>query len=137
MSQHKEGQYSLFPKSSGLKGCGGCICKKCLFGRSGRCPYGGCFDDLRAKAMPYFNAHPDEPPRTLWSNWEAEQGHWCRGGITYHAAACDNFVVYEESVIQECLKALIQVFQDGYMRCGIIDFIGCEQCYKEFLEREA
>lgn len=31
----------------------------------------------------------------------------------------------------------VQVFQDGYIQCSIIDSIGCKECYQRFAERQA
>ena len=47
--------------------CGQCICENCLYWWSGRCSYGRCFDDYRAKENPYDKAHPDKPPRKAWN----------------------------------------------------------------------
>lgn len=32
----------------------------------------------------------------------------------------------------ECLKAVVAVFQDGYIDCSLVDTLGCEACYKEW-----
>lgn len=106
------------------KSCSDCICRDCLYWWSGRCPYGGCYDDYRAQADPYDKAHPGEPPRTGWSHWETDQAHWCRGGSYYHVRECGHFVKYEGQQVRECLKAQVSVFQDGFIRCGIIDCMG-------------
>lgn len=76
---------------------------------------------------------PGLPPRTLWSDWNkpGEQTHWCRGGVFYPAHYCESFVKYEGSIIEECVRASIEVFQDGYIRCSIKDQIGCETCIDE------
>lgn len=57
-------------------GCTGCACRNCLYWWSMRCPYGKCWDDHRADTDPYDKAHPGEPPRTWWSDWNkpGEQG---------------------------------------------------------------
>lgn len=117
-----------------MAGCSDCICWKCLYFWSARCPYGKCWDDHRAKEDPYDRAHPDEPPRTLWSNWHkpGEQAHWCRGGTFYPVSYCPHFVKYLGEKIQRCLLANVQVFQDGYILCDIIGSIGCEECYRRF-----
>lgn len=117
--------------------CGSCVCRSCLYWWSHRCPYGGCYDDLRAKENPYNIAHPDKPPRTAWSNWNkpGEQAHWCRGGVFYPAHYCERFVKYMGSRIEKCLRCNVQVFQDGYMDCCLVETVGCENCYKEFSQR--
>lgn len=74
---------SEYPKTFSVAGCDKCICKDCLYWWSERCPYGECYDDRRAKEIPYEAAHPDQPPRTGWSNWREDQNHWCRGGVFY------------------------------------------------------
>lgn len=116
--------------------CSGCICKDCLLYNSGRCPYGGCYDEKRAKDYPFDKAHPERTPRTLWSNWnkEGEQAHWCRGGSFTHALVCDSFIPYDDNktIVKECLNALIVVFQDGYISCSLVDTMGCEECYRQF-----
>ncbi|MDT4377355.1 hypothetical protein RO787_29015, partial [Blautia coccoides] len=74
-------------------GCGQCVCRNCLYWWSDRCPYGGCWDNHRAETDPYDKAHPDKPPRTVWSHWDkpGEQAHWCRGGTFYPAHYCPGF----------------------------------------------
>lgn len=117
-----------------------CICRNCLYWWSNRCPYGDCYDDHRAEADPYDKAHPDEPPRKQWSNWDkpGEQAHWCRGGTFYPAHYCKHFVKYKGSDIQDCVDAPIKIFQDGHIICSLKDSIGCEECIarKEGRERE-
>ena len=117
--------------------CEDCVCNNCLFYCSGRCPYGGCFDDKRALDYPYDAAHPDEPPRKLWSQWAepGEQAHWCRGGIFYPVSCCKDFVKYKGCKVKECLKANVAVYQDGYVQCSLLDNFGCERCYKEFEQK--
>lgn len=115
-------------------GCTGCICRSCLFWWSSRCPYGDCWDDYRAKTNPYDKTHPDQPPRTLWSNWNkpGEQAHWCRGGTHYPNYHCEHFVKYKGQQVKHCLRSTVSVFQDGYISCSIIDSVGCERCFKEW-----
>lgn len=119
--------------------CGDCICKKCLYRWSGRCPYGGCWDDYRAEVDPYDAAHPDQPPRKWWSNWNkpGEQAHWCRGGCFYPVYYCPHFVKYQEQehIVKTCLGENVSIFQDGYIQCSMVDSIGCQECYRRFLER--
>lgn len=128
----KEWKESLDHKT--FVGCESCVCRHCLFWWSSRCRYGECWDDHRAIINPYDKAHPDQPLRKLWSNWDklGEQAHWCRGGITYPIHYCKSFVKYKGQQVKTCLKANVSVFQDGYISCGIIDSVGCERCYEEF-----
>lgn len=115
-------------------GCGDCICRRCLWYASSRCPYGGCQDERRAREEPYPG-----PVRKSWTEWDkpGEQAHWCRGGICYAADSCDRFEAYDPArhQVRECLDSVIEVFQDGFIRCGLIDVIGCEECYRRFEER--
>lgn len=110
--------------------CGQCVCKNCLYWWSSRCPYGDCYDDIRAKENPYDKAHPSEPPRKAWSDWNkpGEQAHWCRGGIFYPVTYCENFVKYKGQTVEDCVDAPIQIFQDGYVICSLKDTIGCDEC---------
>ena len=134
MSGKMEGQISIFEylesQKTHFRSCGQCACRSCLYWWSSRCPYGGCYDDHRAKVNPYDKAHPGKPPRTGWSNWNkpGEQAHWCRGGALYPEHYCENFVKYKGSEIEECVDCNIQVFQDGYISCSIKDAMGCEAC---------
>lgn len=119
-------------------GCGKCDCMTCLYWWSERCPYGSCWDDHRAQVNPYDAAHPLEPPRTEWSNWNkpGEQAHWCRGGENYPMyEECSYYVRYEGQRVKECLKANVAIFQDGYIGCDIINTFGCRRCYKEWEEK--
>lgn len=118
-------------------GCGPCICKKCLYWCSQRCPYGECYDDHRAQEKPYDAAHPDKPPRTGWSNWNkpGEQAHWCRGGRFYPTYECKHYVHYTGQLVKSCLEANVSVFQDGYIDCSLVDTVGCAECYRRFEEK--
>ena len=118
--------------------CGHCICRSCLLWNTGRCPYGTCYDDFRAKENPYDKAHPDKPPRKLWSNWNkpGEQAYWCRGGTFYPVKRCEKFVKYFGCEITECIKAPVAVYQDGYISCSLVDSVGYEACYREFEEKQ-
>lgn len=120
-----------------IPNCSHCVCRRCLYWWSGRCPYGGCYDDRRAQEEPYDKVHPDRSPRMAWSNWDrpGEQAHWCRGGAFYPEQYCINFVKYKGCKVKECLKANVAVYQDGYIQCSLVDSIGCEKCYKEFNEK--
>lgn len=130
-------EWSNSQKKIAIGGCIDCACGACLYWWSSRCPYGGCWDDHRAQANPYNKAHPWEPPRKYWSNWNkpGEQEHWCRGGTCYPISYCPEFVKYKGQQIQTCLKASVSVFQDGYINCSLVESMGCEACYKEFEER--
>lgn len=117
-------------------GCQACICRGCLMWWSSRCPYGECYDSHRAAVNPYDAAHPGKPPRTLWSSWRTDQAFWCRGGTFYAAVWCEHYVRYSgESSVRSCLGQNVQVFQDGYILCGIIDTVGCTECYRRFEEQ--
>ncbi len=135
-----EGQITLeewISRPSHICGCTGCICEKCLYRWSFRCPHGNCYDDYRAKTDPYNKTHPEKSPRTGWSNWNkpGEQEHWCRGGANYPVSYCPSFVKYKGVQVKECLKAVVSVFQDGYIDCRLVESYGCEKCYQEFEER--
>ena len=110
--------------------CSQCVCRKCLFWWSGRCQYGECYDDKRAAKEPYDKAHPSEPLRTGWSNWNhpGEQAHWCRGGILYPISYCEKFIKYIGSTVEDCVSAPVQIFQDGYTFCTLKESIGCDAC---------
>lgn len=86
MSEYLKTRYGSFPH------CGSCVCQKCLYWWSGRCPEGECYDDKRAKEEPYNKAFPERSPRTQWSNWNlpGEQAHWCRGGTFYPVSYCEH-----------------------------------------------
>lgn len=120
----------LDEKSNTIAICDRCVCRACLYWWSNRCPYGECYDDYRAKIEPYNKIYPDKPPRTGWSNWNklGEQAHWCRGGILYPVSYCEHFEKYKGSIIEECIDASIQIFQDGYIACSLKESIGCEIC---------
>ena len=115
--------------------CDDCVCQACLYWWSYRCPYGKCYDDHRAQVAPYDEAHPDKPPRTYWSDWEEEQAYWCRGGEIFPVSYCEHFVKYKGQQVKHCLRALVSIFQDGYMYCSIVGIQGCQWCYEWFEER--
>lgn len=130
-----EGQIDLFNyvkerDSRTIKHCGQCVCDNCLYWWSHRCPYGDCYDDIRAKENPYDKAHPDKSPRKMWSNWNkpGEQAHWCRGGMFYPTKYCEHFVKYKGSTVEDCVDAPMQIFQDGYIICSLKETIGCDEC---------
>ena len=118
--------------------CRECACRNCLYWWSSRCPYGDCYDDHRAKTDPYDKAHPNEPPRTAWSDWNkpGEQAHWCRGGILYPENYCKHFQKYKGSTVEDCVSAPMQVFQDGFIKCTLKESIGCEACIAQAEGRE-
>ena len=117
--------------------CGDCVCHNCLYWWSKRCPYGECYDDYRAETDPYDAAHPDQPPRDYWSDWNkpGEQAHWCRGGWFYPVSYCPHFVKYQGQVVKTCLGENVSIFQDVYIRCSMVDSNGCQECYRRFEER--
>lgn len=119
-----------------LGGCGPCACRTCMLWWSARCPYGGCYDDHRAKVEPW----PGKV-RTSWTNWDkpGEQAHWCRGGACYPVERCDHYILYEpeKTLVRDCLDAVVVVYQDGYIRCSIVDNVGCEECYRRFQDRHS
>lgn len=129
-------QLSIFDcKVAAFGSCAGCICRECLYWWSYRCPYGGCWDKRRAKTDPYNKVHPGQLPRSAWSNWKMEQAYWCRGGIFYHALYCEKFIKYKGCIIKECLKCCVAVFQDGYILCSLVEYLGCKMCYQEWEEK--
>lgn len=73
-----------------------------------------------------------------WSDWNkpGEQAHWCRGGVCYPATHCLHYVKYIECTVKECLKATVQVFQDGYIDCSLIENYGCEKCMEEWERKQ-
>ena len=117
-----------------LAGCGHCVCRTCLMWWSRRCPRGGCWDEYRAKADPW----PGEV-RTSWTNWNlpGEQAHWCRGGAFYPVDTCPDYVRYESdrTLVRACLLENVTIFQDGYILCGLVNVLGCQECYRQFEER--
>jgi hypothetical protein len=60
----------------------------------------------------------------------AEQGG--KGGICHPAVPCVRYVRYTGSIVKECLKAVVEVYQDGYISCSLIEDYGCEKCLNEF-----
>lgn len=135
------GQIDIFEYLASLPdviwgGCGPCICNRCLYWWSGRCPNGHCFDDKRAVDDPYDKAHSGKPPRTAWSNWNkpGEQAHWCRGGTFYPAYQCSHFKKYMGQKIETCIRANISVYQDGYIHCSLANTVGCEACYESMMQ---
>lgn len=99
--------------------CGSCICRICLLWWSDRCPYGGCWDEHRARINPY------------------DQAYWCRGGVFYPTDKCEHFAEYDEAAtqVQDCLRAPVTKYQDGYIRCSLVESVGCEECYRQWERR--
>lgn len=114
-----------------IGGCGTCACIGCLKYRAGTCPRGGCYDEWRAEHQPWPG-----PERRQWTNWDApgEQAHWCRGGRFYPAEACDDFMKYDdrEHRVKECFGQVVEVFQDGTVKCGFVNLMGCEECIRRY-----
>lgn len=119
-------------------GCSSCQCYMCLYWWSSRCPYGECWDDHRSLVNPYDKVHPNEPPRTGWSNWRTDQAYWCRGGFCYPNDTCENYVKIDDSQthVEDCLSAVVTVYQDGFIRCSLLNSVGCEECMRRFEEKE-
>lgn len=131
MSEYLKTRYGSFPH------CGSCVCQKCLYWWSGRCPEGECYDDKRAKEEPYNKAFPERSPRTQWSNWNlpGEQAHWCRGGtffiIQYHGETRDGDS--RGQLLTEPIKTidtsnrygLVTAFVTKYYKSGIGQ--GCDE----------
>lgn len=127
---------SLFDDHVSIMGCSSCLCRECMLWWSSRCPHGECYDDYRSKANPYDKAHPNEPPRKKWTNWRTDQAYWCRGGDFYPCHACKDYLKYDGSKVNACLYSNVQIFQDGYIMCPIIDSVGCEECYMRFNDKQ-
>ena len=132
---NKTSQISIFDPVP-LSGCSKCICRDCMHWWQGKCPYGSCYDDKRAKENSYINAHGGVE-RKLWSDWNkpGEQDHWCRGAFFYGTNVCEHYIHYEGQTIKKCLCANISVFQDNSIRCPLVEAIGCEECYRRFTEK--
>ena len=140
MNQIRIDDYWLKPT---IGGCGGkdACCYGCLYWWSGRCPYGGCYDDLRARIYPREKTTGEH-----WSGWSncekpGEQDHWGRGGICHPAnveTVCPSYVKYEEEkhMIRRCLYAAVSVFQDGYIDCSLVESMGCEECCRRFEQEQ-
>ena len=117
-------------------GCNKCLCRDCLYWWSDRCPYGVCYDDKRAQEKPYDATHPNKPLRKVWTDWKGDQARWCRGGVFYPQRICEHYKRYSGSIVKSCLMSNVQVFQDGFIGCSLIETMGCEECYKRFEEKE-
>lgn len=85
----------------------GCLCKKCLMRWSCRCL-------CKCK----------------------EQG--CHGGYIFNQVReCERYIEYIGSQIKECLTANVQIFQDGFIHCSMLDCDGgCERCLREWEEAQ-
>lgn len=86
----------------------GCICRKCLYWWSSRC---------EAKC-------------------ETQN---CHGGWFYQAHECERYIECDEAKTQvkDCLEAVTVIYQDGYISCSLADTVGCEECYRQFEERQS
>jgi hypothetical protein len=42
------------------------------------------------------------------------------------------YIEYTGSTVKQCLDATTEIFQDGYIHCPILDYIGCVECEKRF-----
>ena len=40
------------------------------------------------------------------------------------------FTEYTDSEVKQCILATVEIYQDGYMHCPVLDCYGCEYCYK-------
>lgn len=63
----------------------------------------------------------------------ADEGN-CRHGRYYTIGYCERWVKYEGSQVKDCLRAVVQIYQDGYINCSLLDCVGCETCMKEWEE---
>lgn len=70
----------------------------------------------------------NRPERPKDPEEDREQAHWCRGGTFYPVSYCEHFIKYQGSEIEDCVRAPVQYFQDGYLKCTLKDRIGCEAC---------
>lgn len=72
----------------------------------------------------------------LWSDSHkpGEQAHWCRGGNLYPTEECPYFEQYEGQKIEQCYRAMISTFQDGYRSCPMMVNGTCEKCLRELNE---
>ena len=114
------------------------MCRTCLMYRSQRCPMGGCWDDERARREPY----PRDDRRAMWTDHDkpGEGAHWCRGGMFYSltdARMCPRYVAYDPDrhAVRDCLEGVVETYQDGYVKCSLIDVTGCEECMRRFERR--
>lgn len=49
----------------------------------------------------------------------------------------DDGINHGSSILEDCLEAIIERFEDGYILCPILWSDGkCEDCYTALLERE-
>lgn len=107
--------------------CNNCICSSCMLHWSARCPYGSCYDDLRAKETPFDEAHPNRPPRTGWSRWKEEQAFWCRGGLFYPVDQCKEYVLCQNPKVQDCLMSNLGVCGVEFAQFVLAGSVGAEQ----------
>lgn len=57
------------------------------------------------------------------------ESHRCRNNQTCPDGM--KFIRYTGSTVKQCILATIEVFQDGYIHCPVLDCYGCEKCMKE------
>lgn len=62
------------------------------------------------------------------------ESHRCRNRWVNNKP-CPDGMHYDEyigSTVRQCLCATVEVFQDEYVYCPILDSVGCEKCVKDF-----
>lgn len=63
-------------------GCEKCVCEKCLYWWSGRCPHGRCYDDIRAKEKNGWRKANGTPVKNA-ELWEQLVAVLDRHNVTY------------------------------------------------------
>jgi len=43
-----------------------------------------------------------------------------------------SYIKYTGSSVRQCLEATTEIFQDGYIHCPILNYLGCEKCMERF-----
>lgn len=88
------------------------------------------FDYMEAmKNQKKVYAHKGDCFKCLFYESHRCQNNWnkpCPDGM--------QFEEYTGSKIKQCMLATVEVFQDGYMHCPVIDYYGCEECMKRLKE---
>ena len=46
------------------------------------------------------------------------------------------FVEYTGSKVKQCILATVEIYQDGYMHCPIINSLGCDYCYRRMEDED-
>ena len=64
-----------------------------------------------------------------------EDGVCVNIGWFYPVSYCPHFVKYQGQTVKTCLSENVSIFQDGYIRCSMVDSIGRQECYRRFEER--